>query len=56
MKRETLFRFNCRPYRQEIPIYGYRFGGTEKTLAIMGSTRGDEYQQMYVCALLVKRL
>lgn len=56
MTQETLFEVNAMPYRQAIPVYGYRFGSNKKTLAIMGAMRGDEFQQMYICAKLVKAL
>ncbi|MCR5773551.1 MAG: succinylglutamate desuccinylase/aspartoacylase family protein [Lachnospiraceae bacterium] len=56
MIQEVLFETDALPYRQKIPVYGFRFGGEEKTIAIMGAMRGDEFQQMYICAKLVRRL
>ena len=56
MRRIKLFTIDALPYRQPIPVYGYRFGSRKKTLAVMGSIRGDEVQQMYVAALLVRKL
>ena len=56
MKKQVLFNIAALPYRDPIPVYGMRFGGEEKTLAVMGALRGDEHQQMYIAALLVKRL
>ncbi len=57
MKQEVLFEIDALPYRQKIPVYGFKFGSEgEKTLAIMGAMRGDEFQQMYICAKLVRRL
>ncbi|MCR4745808.1 MAG: succinylglutamate desuccinylase/aspartoacylase family protein [Lachnospiraceae bacterium] len=56
MKQELLFEINALPYRQKIPVYGYKFGGEDKTLAIMGAMRGDEFQQMYISARLVQAL
>ena len=56
MRKEVLFEINAEPYRQSIPIYGFHFGSDQRTLAIMGAMRGDEYQQMYVCARLVDQL
>ncbi len=56
MIRKELFEINALPYRQSIPVYGYLFGGEEKTVAVMGALRGDEFQQMYTCARLVQRL
>ena len=55
MRKIKLFTIDALPYRQPIPVYGYRFGSRKKTLAIMGSIRGDEVQQMYVAALLVRK-
>ena len=56
MRRVTLFTMDALPYRQPIPVYGYRFGSRKKTLAVMGAIRGDEVQQMYVAARLVRKL
>ena len=54
MRRVKLFTIDALPYRQPIPVYGYRFGSRKKTLAVMGAIRGDEVQQMYVAARLVR--
>lgn len=43
-------------YRDDFRIRGYRFGSGRKALCIVGSTRGNEYQQIYTCSQLVKRL
>lgn len=56
MKKEILYSISAMPYRQPIPVYGFHFGGSDKTLAVMGAIRGDEYQQMYTAARLVHRL
>ena len=37
-------------------IMAYRFGKGEKTCAVVGALRGDEVQQLYVCARLVSFL
>ena len=42
MRRVKLFTIDALPYRQPIPVYGYRFGSRKKTLAVMGAIRGDE--------------
>ena len=55
MRRKTLFTIDALPYRQPIPVYGYCFGSYRKTLAIMGAVRGDEVQQMYTAARLVRK-
>lgn len=44
------------PYRDDFNIYGYRFGEGKQTLAIVGAIRGDELQQQYTCAKLIKIL
>jgi predicted deacylase len=43
-------------YRDEFRINGFRFGEGQKAACIVGSTRGNEYQQMFTCAKLVQRL
>ncbi len=55
MKREILYSIKS-PYREPMDIVGFRFGGGDKTLAVVGAMRGNEIQQMYVCARLVKEL
>lgn len=41
-------------YRDNLRITGYQFGSGEKSLCIVGSTRGNEIQQLYICSQLVK--
>ena len=53
MKQEILYTLDT-PYRQRMEIEGVRFGGGEKACAIVGGIRGNEVQQMYVCARLVQ--
>ena len=53
MREEILFTVDS-PYRQPIQIKGYHFGSEDKTLAVMGALRGNEIQQMYICARLVE--
>lgn len=55
MKKELIYKMSS-PYRDDFNIYGYRFGKGEKTLAVVGSIRGDEVQQQLTCAQLVKSL
>ena len=43
-------------YRDDFRIQGYRFGSGEKTLCVVGSMRGNEYQQIYTCSQLIKTL
>lgn len=44
------------PYRETLKISGYRFGDGQKAACIVGSIRGNEVQQLYVCSQLVKKL
>ncbi len=55
MKKEILYTL-ASPYRDDFRIYGYRFGSGKKSLAVVGAIRGDEIQQQYTCASLIKRL
>lgn len=51
MREETLYELET-PYRQKFRIKGFRFGEGEKACAMVAAVRGNEVQQMYVCALL----
>ncbi len=42
-------------YRDNFRITGYEFGEGEKTVCIVGSTRGNEIQQIYCCSKLIKK-
>lgn len=44
------------PFRDTFKIYAYRFGQGEKTLAIVGSMRGDEVQQQFICSQIIRHL
>lgn len=44
------------PFRDTFHITGFRFGQGAKSLAIVGAMRGDEIQQLYICAQLVHQL
>ena len=44
------------PYRGTFRIKGFRFGKGKKSLCIVGSMRGDEIQQQYICSQLVRKL
>lgn len=55
MKKEILYTMSS-PYRDDFNIHGYRFGEGKRTLAVVGAIRGDEIQQQYTCASLIKRL
>ena len=56
MREEVLFSVDT-PYRQPLPVRGWRFGAAgEKSLAVLGALRGNEIHQMYVCAQLIQAL
>jgi hypothetical protein len=43
-------------YREPMQVMGYEFGSGEKSVCIVGSTRGNEIQQLYSAGLLIQRL
>lgn len=43
-------------YRDDFRVTGYRFGKGEPTCCIIGSLRGDEIQQLYMCGMLIRAL
>ncbi|MGN0406653.1 MAG: M14 family metallopeptidase [Bacteroides sp.] len=55
MEKELIYRIPS-IYRDDFCIHGYRFGSGEKELCIVGSMRGNEYQQIYTCSQLIQRL
>ncbi len=55
MKRDILYTMRS-PYRDDFNIYGYRFGSGRKALAVVGAIRGDEVEQQFTCASLIKSL
>lgn len=56
MREEVLFTIDT-PYRYSLPVKGWYFGDPrEKSLAVMGALRGNEVQQMYICARFVRAL
>lgn len=55
MKKNIIFETNSQ-YRDAFRIRGYEFGDGENALAVIGSMRGNEHQQMFVCAQLIQRL
>ncbi len=44
------------PYRDTFRIQGYWFGEGKKTIAVIGTMRGDEVQQQYITASIVNEL
>lgn len=55
MRKEEIFRMEGL-YREEYIIEGYRFGGGNRAACIIGASRGNELQQMYICSQLIKVL
>ncbi len=55
MTTETIFELNSL-YRDNLRVTGYRFGSGEKSACIIGSMRGNEFQQLYSCSQLIKEL
>lgn len=55
MKSEVIYEMRS-AYRDKFRIRAFHFGHGEKTLAVVGSMRGDEIQQQYVCSQLVHKL
>lgn len=55
MRKEIIYRMSS-PYRDDFRIEGYWFGTGEKSACIVGTMRGDEVQQQYICSQIVKVL
>lgn len=55
MRKEVIYKLSGL-YRDDFRVTGYRFGKGEKCCCIIGSLRGDEIQQLYMCGILVKTL
>lgn len=55
MHREILYSLKS-PYRESLDVTGFVFGKGSKAIAVVGSFRGNEVQQMYVCSRLVQEL
>lgn len=43
-------------YRDDFRVTGYEFGEGEKSVCIVGNSRGNEVQQLYCCSKLVKKM
>lgn len=55
MEQKTIFELEA-IYRDNFRVTGFQFGGNKKSVAIVGSMRGNENQQLYACSLLIKKL
>ena len=54
MKKDIIFSLSS-PYRDDFRVTGYRFGKGEKSCCIIGSLRGNEIQQLYMCAVSLSK-
>lgn len=43
-------------YRDNFRVTGYEFGEGEKSVCIIGNSRGNEVQQIYCCSQLIKKM
>lgn len=55
MEEKILFELDSL-YRDNMRIKGYTFGSGEKSACIVGATRGNEVQQVYICSRLISIL
>ena len=55
MEQNTVFEIKAL-YRDDYRVTGYTFGSGEQSLCVMGSMRGNEFQQIYVCSQLIRKL
>lgn len=55
MTKKILYSIKS-PYRESMDVTGFTFGEGEKSLCVIGSMRGNEIQQMYVCSQLIQKL
>lgn len=53
MKQKLLFELDS-IYRDNMRVRGFVFGSGEKSACIVGATRGNEVQQVYICSQLMK--
>ncbi len=55
LNKEILYEIKAL-YRDDFRVTGYRFGKGEKSVCILGSLRGNEFQQIYVCSQIIRKL
>lgn len=55
MEKKTIFEIKAL-YRDDFRVTGFSFGHGKKSACIVGSMRGNENQQIYCCAGLIKEL
>lgn len=54
MKKKIIYQIKGM-YRDDFRVTGYEFGGGETSVCVVGSSRGNEVQQLYCCSQLVKK-
>lgn len=54
MDKQVLYQLKGM-YRDDFRVTGYRFGEGEPSVCIVGSSRGNEVQQIYCCSQLIKK-
>lgn len=55
MEKEVIYEIKAL-YRDDYRVTGYRFGSGKPSVCIVGSLRGNEFQQIYVCSQIIRRL
>lgn len=55
MRQETLYQIHAL-YRDDFRVTSFQFGEGEKCICVVGSMRGNEYQQIYACSRLIQKL
>lgn len=55
MNKKTIYELKG-IYRDTFRVTGYEFGSGELSVCIVGSSRGNEVQQIYCCSQLVKKM
>ena len=54
--KETVILRTSNIYRDDFRLRAFTFGEGEKALCIVGSSRGNEYQQIFMCSRVLQRL
>jgi len=55
MREQVIYRIS-HIYRDDFRVRAFLFGQGEKALCIVGNTRGNEYQQIFICSQVIRRL
>lgn len=53
MKENVIFELGS-AFRDHMRVNGFSFGEGEKSICIVGATRGNEVQQVYICSQLIR--